>query len=115
MVMGLPAGSVQSVRSSASMAGLPASSAWVRVGPPLSWRAPSRGSPVMGCRPEIAQPAGSPTRLGAAGVSEPLQSGPVAAVFPARMVLASVAVPEIPPPLLSPPLPLAELPVMVLL
>ena len=31
------------------------------------------------------------------------------------MVLASVAVPEIPPPLLSPPLPLAELAEMVLL
>src|SRR5687767_6564445 len=65
---------------------------------------------MRGGRPGIVQPAGSPTRLGAVGFNEPLQSGPTAAVFAARMLLASVAVPERPPPL-----PLAELAEMVLL
>lgn len=37
----------QPVLSPASMAGLPESRAWVRVGPPLAWRGPRRGSVLV--------------------------------------------------------------------
>src|SRR5262249_1156704 len=119
LVSGLPTGSVQPAGSPASMAGLPASRAWVGVGPPLSWSGPSRGSPISGAGPAMVQPVRSPAGLGLLGVREPAQSGPVAAVLPARIVFASTAVPlelRTPPPV--PPGPmvtLAELSLRVLL
>lgn len=82
------------------MAGLPSSSAWVKVGPPLLASGPSRGS-VLGRSPEatLSEQLPSPSRLCPSDVIAPEQSPPEALL--AMVVLVRVVSPpslRIPPP-----------------
>src|SRR5205085_6791063 len=98
----------QLARGTASRAGLPGCGAMVQVGPPLSASAPRRASSGLAPLPLRSpaaltplQPSASPTMLSPSEVTAPAQSGPLGAVFPARMVAFSVVVPPVtamPPP-----------------
>ena len=104
------------------MAGLPACSAWVAVGPPLFCSGPSWGSARIGAVPTTVQRVSSKNfiTLGPLAWSEPAHSSKTKTrSFPARMVFWNVKVPpcrlNTPPP--TPPtfVMLALLPVIVLL
>ena len=91
----------------ASMAGLPATRAWVRVGPPLSLRVVlimlPTGTPVMSVPPKPELVPKSPMMLWLLLLKFPDTSGFDTPVLPAMIVFFTLIVPEllkIPPPLL---------------
>ena len=87
----------------ASIAGLPESGRWVRVGPPLSDSAPSCGFTARTV-PDGLQPDVDCTMFVPVKVGLPAQSGPIAAVFPATIDPVTDNVPPTrsnPPPIWS--------------
>src|SRR5919199_1656154 len=91
----------QVARGTASRAGLPGCGAMVQVGPPLSARGPRRGSSGRAPLPVRSPAALNPLQpfaslmrllLSEVTVPVPAQSGPLGAVFPARMVAFNTAV-----------------------